>query len=324
MIFIIVFVLSSILTFLVRKIAIKKSIVDIPNERSSHTIPTPRGGGVAIVISWFIGISYLFYNKEIESNLFYALISGIFLVGVSFVDDIRSLSPKLRFFFQLLSSVLALCFLGGLRQLDAGCFVIENAYILTPIALVGILWFINLFNFLDGIDGYEASEIIFICLALFVLFGDNTALILVLACFGFLLWNWQKAKIFMGDVGSTLLGFNIAVFAIYYQNEGVVSVANIMILSSVFWFDATLTLYRRWRNKEQLSVAHKKHAYQRIVQAGFSHQKTVLCSVLLNLIGFVLVYLSLQYSKYVLAFLFADVLILWVVVKMIDKKKKFK
>jgi len=323
MIYIVIVVLSFFLTLLVRKIAIKKSIIDIPNERSSHTVPTPRGGGLAIVIAWFAGLIYFFVNNKIDSSLFYALVSGVFLVLISFLDDIKSQTPRIRFTFQIISSVLALFFLGGLKSVNIGFLTIDCIYIFTPIALIGILWFINLFNFLDGIDGYEASEVIFICLSLFCLINDNIALILALACFGFLLWNWHKAKIFMGDVGSTLLGFNIAVFAIYYQNEGITSILNLMILSSVFWFDATLTLYRRWRNKEQLSVAHKKHAYQRIVQAGFSHQKTVIFSILLNVIGFVLVYLSLLYSKYVLVFLFIDIIVLWYIVKVIDKKKAF-
>lgn len=323
MIYIIIFLASFVLTFVVRKIAIKKSIIDIPNDRSSHTVPTPRGGGLAIVIAWFAGLVYFFINDEIDVNLFYALLSGIFLVVISFIDDIKSQTPKIRFTFQFISSALALYFLGGLNSFDLGFYSIENIYLLTPIAFVAILWFINLFNFLDGIDGYEASEVIMICMSLFCLFGDSITLILAIACFGFLLWNWQKAKIFMGDVGSTILGFNVAVLAIYYQNEHITSILNLMILSSVFWFDATLTLFRRWRNNEQLSVAHRKHAYQRIVQAGFSHQKTVLFSILLNIFAFVLVYLSIQFSNFIVVFLLVDVLALWCVVKYIDGKKPF-
>lgn len=324
MIYSIILALSFVLTILVRKIAIKKAIMDIPNDRSSHTVPTPRGGGLAIVLTWFIGITYLFYIKEIDTSLFYALISGIFLVGISFVDDIKSQSPKRRMFFQILSSLLALYFLGGLEKIDFGFFVFENVYILTPIALVAIVWFINLFNFLDGIDGYEASEVIFICVAMFILFSNSAALILAAACLGFLFLNWQKAKIFMGDVGSTLLGFNIIVFTIYFQNTETSSIFNMLILSSVFWFDATYTLVRRYIVKDKLSEAHRKHGYQRIVQSGFSHQKTVLFSILINIAGFVLVYFSVLNEKYVFIFFIIDVLFLFIVMRFVNKRKAFK
>ena len=324
MIYLVVLALSFVLTILVRKFAIKKAILDIPNERSSHSVPTPRGGGVAIAVTWFIGITYLFLKDEINPNLFYAFLSGIFLVGISFIDDIKSQSPKRRMFFQLLSSILALYFLGGMQKVDVGFFVFENVYLLTPLALVAMVWFINLFNFLDGIDGYEASEVIFICLALFFLFSSSAALVLAASCLGFLFLNWQKAKIFMGDVGSTLLGFNIIVFAIYFQNTETTSIFNLLILASVFWFDATYTLFRRWKVGDKLSEAHKKHAYQRIVQSGFSHQKTVLFSIAINLIGFGLVYLSILQPEFVLLFFGLDLFLLFLVMSFINKKKSFK
>lgn len=324
MIYAVILIISIILTFLVRKFAIKKAILDIPNERSSHSVPTPRGGGVAIAVTWFLGICYLFYIKEIDSSLFFALISGVFLVGISFIDDIKSQSPKRRMFFQVLSSMLALYFLGGMQKVDFGFFVFENVFLLTPLALIAIVWFINLFNFLDGIDGYESSEVIFICGALFFFFSSSAAFVLAAACLGFLFFNWQKAKIFMGDVGSTLLGFNIIVFAIYFQNTETTSIFNLLILSSVFWFDATYTLFRRWRLGETLSEAHKKHAYQRLVQSGFSHQKTVLFSIVINLIGFGLVYLSILKPEFVMLIFVLDVLLLFLVMRFINKRKSFK
>ncbi len=319
----ILILISLVLTYIVRVIAIKKSIMDIPNDRSSHSVPTPRGGGIAIVLTWFLGLSYFFYCDKIDAKLFYALLSGIFLVIISFIDDIKNLSPKLRMTFQIISTVLALYFLGGLQRVDFGFFVFENVYILTPIVFIAIIWFINLFNFLDGIDGHEASEVIFICIAIFLLFSYSVSLILAAACIGFLFMNWQKAKIFMGDVGSTLLGFNVAVLAIYLQNEEVTSIVNILILSSLFWFDATFTLFRRWRNKEKLSEAHKKHAYQRIVQSGFSHQKTVLYSIMINLVLFGLTYFSVMNNEFVLGYLLIGVIFLWLVVKLVDKRKAF-
>jgi Fuc2NAc and GlcNAc transferase len=127
----------------------------------------------------------------------------------------------------------------------------------------------------------------------------------------------------MGDVCSTLLGYNVAIFAIYYQNTNKSSLIIWLILTSVFWLDATVTLFRRIKNKEKLSTAHRKHAFQRIVQAGFSHQKTVLWMLLLNLIGFGFVLLSLQSPKFEIFYLIVDVVFLLFILKYVDKKKPF-
>lgn len=120
-----------------------------------------------------------------------------------------------------------------------------------------------------------------------------------------------------------LLGFNIAVMAIYYQNGMGISIVVSLILTSVFWFDATITLLRRIRNREKLNVAHRKHAYQRIVQAGFSHQKTVLWALVLNLLGFGLAALAIKFQDSSWAFLLIDLTMLLFVFRYIDKKKAF-
>jgi len=185
------------------------------------------------------------------------------------------------------------------------------------------MWFINLFNFLDGIDGYIGMEVVFITSAVILLFNDRVAPLLLVSTLGFLIWNWQPAKIFIGDVGSTLLGFNIAIFSIYYQNASKSSLLIWLMLSSVFWFDATLTLYRRYKNKEQLSVPHKKHAYQRIVQAGFSHQKTVIFGFVLNLLILLIAYFSLKMNKFLIPFFILNIFLLYLVTRRIDKKMRF-
>jgi Fuc2NAc and GlcNAc transferase len=322
-IFGIIILLSFSLTYFVRKWAIHKSILDVPNERSSHSIPTPRGGGIAVAVSWFVGLLYFQFTHKIDSQLFLALLSGLPLAIIGILDDIMSLKPGLRFIVQLGSACLALVFLSGLHNLDFGLFSIENQWLLVPLALVAIVWAVNLFNFLDGTDGYISMEVIFICTAYFIFFQDSITLILAAAVFGFLIWNWPKAKIFMGDVGSTLLGFNVAIFAIYYQNELQVSILVSLILTSVFWFDATITLLRRIKNKEKLNVAHRKHAYQRIVQAGFSHQKTLLWSLGINFVGFGLAWMAFKFENQNWLFLLIDLIMLFVVLRYIDKKKAF-
>jgi len=320
----VIFVLTFILTFLIKKFALKKIILDIPNNRSSHSTPIPRIGGLAIAISWFIALIYFFIQKNINLKLFYALISGVILVIVGLIDDVFSLKPGIRFLSQFLTALIGLIIIGGLKTFDLGFYVFQNKIILTFLALIGIIWSINLFNFLDGIDGYISTEIIFIFLSIFLIFQDNLSLILVFVVLGFLIWNWQPAKIFMGDVGSTLLGYNVAIFAIYFQNTNKTSLIFWLILTSVFWVDATLTLLRRWKHKEKLSEAHRKHAYQRIVQYGYSHQQTDIYQIMTNLlICFPLAFLTIRYSKFCLLFLGIDILILFVIIKIIDKRKAF-
>jgi|ERR1035437_1476481 Fuc2NAc and GlcNAc transferase len=321
--YVIIFSLSFILTMAIRKWAIQKSILDFPNERSSHTLPTPRGGGIAIVIVWFGGLTFFFLTKKVDEKLFFALISGFPLAITGFFDDMVGLKPSIRFIIQLTCAILALYFLGELHSIQFFTKSFSIPILSYLLALVAIVWSINLFNFLDGIDGYITSEVAFVGLAIFLLTGDQIGLLLTFTLLGFLFWNWQKAKIFMGDVGSTLLGFTIAVLAISHHNNNTSSIPVWLILTSVFWFDATVTLLRRIRNKEQLSRAHRKHAYQRIVQAGFSHQKTVLCALSLNIIGFIFAFLAIQYKTFDWLFLFFDLALLLIVLKYIDRKKPF-
>ncbi|HEY9123190.1 MAG TPA: glycosyltransferase family 4 protein [Bacteroidales bacterium] len=318
------FLISLLLTWVVRHWAIKKSIIDHPNERSSHTIPTPRGGGLAIAITWFVGLIVLFAYNQIETNLFWALIAGLPLPFIGFLDDIFSLKPGIRSLIQLLSAILGIAILGGLKYLDIGFTTLEWKWIFTPLAVIGIVWAINLFNFLDGTDGYCSMEAIFISAALIILIAFSPVLALFIACVaGFLFWNWPKAKIFMGDVGSTLIGYNVAIFAIYYQNEHKLSLIVFLIISAVFWFDATLTLIRRIRNKEKLSIAHRKHAFQRFVQAGFSHQDLLIGQFIVNLFLLLIAYFCMLYPTYSLFFLLLSIILIFAPIKFIDKKKPF-
>ena len=319
MIYALLFLFSFVLTYVMKNYAIKKSLVDIPNARSSHTVATPHGGGVAIAITWFIGLTYLYYIDDINVSLYFALMVGIVISIVSYIDDLIELSPRIRLVSQALVALLGLYFLGGFKELNIFFFHIENQIFINIFAFFMIIWFINLYNFLDGIDGYAGSEAIFLSFAGFILFRDDLFLVLSVAVLGFLFWNWHKAKIFMGDVGSTLLGYNIAIFTIYYSNQESTNFWIWIILFGVFWFDATLTLLRRYFNKESLSQAHKKHAYQRLVQSGWSHNKVVLLSFVVDIMLFLIVYFV---TNVFIAFLMS-LIVLYSFVKYIDTKKGF-
>jgi len=319
MIYILLFLLSFGLTYLIKNHSIKNSLVAEITERSSHTIPTPHGGGIAIAITWFIGLSYLFFINSINNSLYYALMTGIIISVVSYFDDLFELSAKIRLITQAIVAVLGLYFLGGFEKLDLFFFSIDNQIITNIFAFFMIVWFINLYNFLDGLDGYAGSEAVFLGIAGFILFGGDHFLILIVAILGFLVWNWHKAKIFMGDVGSTLLGYTVAVFTIYYANQEATNFWVWIILFGLFWFDATLTLFRRYKNREKLSQAHKKHAYQRLNQSGWAHDKVVISSIFVNLILLGLVFfISNKFISFILS-----IIILYGTIKVIDSRKRF-
>lgn len=317
-------VLSFILTYIIRLYALKFKIIDIPNKRSSHTIPTPRGGGLAIVICWYIGITILFAVGQIAANLYYALMSGLILAIISLIDDVISLKPTVRLSAQMISAILAIFLLKENLAVIISGWTISTQFILVPLFVIAIIWFINLYNFLDGIDGYASVEAISVAIIIY-LFTGNLICILLIACVsGFLFWNWPKARIFMGDVGSTQLGFILIVLGIYFNNEGQFNLILWIIITSPYWFDATLTLYRRWRNKEKLSQAHKKHIYQRIVQSGFSHLQTDMALIILNvLLAFVILLIN-KYNILTFPLFISVILLLFIINHQTDKKIPFK
>ena len=303
--------------------AVRNKMTVVPNERSLHDMPTPKGGGIAIVLTWYIGISVLFFSGIIERSLFFALLSGILLAIVSLIDDIRGLKPVIRLIVQFITAIIAFNFLHGLRPLVMPEISFNYDYIVYPIAIVGMVWFINLFNFMDGVDGFASLEALIIC-AVFFVFTWSLATILLIACItGFLYWNWPKASIFMGDVGSTQLGFILVVFGIYYHNTFDFSILNWIMLTSPFWFDATLTLLRRWRNGENLSEAHRKHVYQRMVQAGSSHEQVNVYLLLINVFIIFLIILYREFKILQIPLFAVSLIFFYLITRQVDKRVPF-
>jgi len=317
------FLLSFVLTYLIRVWALKYKIIDIPNRRSSHTSPTPRGGGLAIITCWYIGITILFFNELINDRLYYAFISGSLLAIISLLDDLVSIKPLVRLLAQFITASLALFFLEGFDVIEIYKWNIASEIILILFALLAITWFINLYNFLDGIDGYASIEAICIAIVLFMFTGNNAALILIASIAGFLFWNRPKAKIFMGDVGSTQLGYIIIVLGIHLHNDGQFNFINWILLSSPFWFDATLTLFRRWRNGETLSQAHKKHVYQRLVQAGYNHLQVNMILIGLNIYIAVNLLLISRFNYLIIPLFLTTIIILYLLTRIVDRKVPF-
>ncbi len=306
--------LSLLGTYVMRWYSLKKDILDIPNDRSSHTVPTPRGGGVAIIIVFYIGL--LYFYKSVDTHLFYALLTAIPIALISILDDIYTLSSKVRFLVQSMAAISALYCLGGVNHIDFIVFELSGVW-LNMIAFIAILWLTNLYNFLDGIDGYAGMEAVTVGIGIYVLFGNPMGLVISMASVGFLYFNWHKASIFMGDVGSATLGFIFAVFVFSDTTHGNIYIW--MVLLSLFWLDATVTLMRRARNKEKLTQAHKKHAYQRLVQSGYIPSRIVLYAGSINIVFIIFLY----YWDHPLIILGTNMLVLSLILNFIERKKQF-
>jgi len=318
MLYLILFILSIILTLFVKQYTKKKDILDIPNFRSSHSAPTPKGGGLAIIITFYVGISYLYFISEIDQKLFFLLFSSAPIMITGLIDDVVMVEWKIRILIQLICSILAVYILGGINSIDFLLFEL-NGWWLNIFVVITIIWFTNLYNFLDGIDGYAASQSIIAGFGSFILTGSPIGLLIAICSIGFLFFNWPKASIFMGDVGSTTLGFLFAVSCFYDTSSGGIYVW--LILLSFFWFDATYTIVKRYLNKEQITVPHKKHLYQRLLQSGLSNKKILFFLIFFNII---FIFLLKLLPIYTYPYLFLGIIVfLFFLVKQIDKKKAF-
>jgi Fuc2NAc and GlcNAc transferase len=283
---------SGLLTSLLRKIALARGLLDIPNKRSSHLVPTPTGGGAAIVLAATAACAALWARGGLETDVLLALLGGLVVATTGFVDDWHELKAGLRLVVHMIAAVWALVWLGGLPPLSIGNEPLSFGAVGYAVGVLGIVWVINLFNFMDGIDGLAASEGVFVTwggalLATLVtaIHGVSEAACLVgAACAGFLLWNWPPAKIFLGDVGSGYLGYVIAVLALAAARLDPVALYAWVILGGVFWVDATLTLVRRTLRGEALHRAHCSHAYQGLARRWGRHQPVTLTVVGINIL----------------------------------------
>lgn len=273
---------------LMRSYALKRHIVDVPNARSSHAVPVPRGGGVAIVLSFLLGFTALFLFGKVPADLFIALTGGSLLVaGVSFWEDCRRLAIGLRLLAHFAAAGWALYWLGGMAPVDFGFATWSWGWFRQVLGVVGLVWLINLYNFMDGIDGIAASEAIFVAGAAILLLGlapdlSWTIGLLAATCAGFLVMNWSPARIFMGDTGSCFLGFAFGVLAIATSAREMLPVWCWVILLGVFLVDATVTLLTRMVRGTRWYDAHCSHAYQRLAKAQGSHLQAVLAVLLIN------------------------------------------
>jgi Fuc2NAc and GlcNAc transferase len=284
---------AAVLTALVRRLALSQGALDVPNARSSHSMPTPRGGGLAIVMTTTVGLLVLTGRGAVPFDLCMALVGGGLAVAVvGFLDDRITVPASVRLIVHLLAAVWAVGWLGGLEKVGIGNHIAHPGLAGKLLAMIGITWVLNLFNFMDGIDGIAASEAVFVVCAgaMLVSLGGGVGGVAVVAalfagaCAGFLLWNWPPARIFLGDVGSGYLGYVVAVLALEANRQDSVAVWIWLILGGVFFVDATVTVVRRSLRGERVSQAHRSHTYQRLARRWRSHGQVTLAVMALNLV----------------------------------------
>lgn len=270
---------SGVITGAVRRFALRRGMLDVPGPRSSHVRPTPRGGGLGFVLVFLAAVTALLWCYPGDRHVWAAVLGGGLLVaGVGWWDDRRALSSWVRLALYGVAALWAVLWLGGLPNLSLGLRTLRLGGAGYLLAWLGTFAFLNIYNFMDGIDGLAGGEGLVVSLAagcLLALAGDwplaTVCWALAAGLLGFLPWNWYPAKIFMGDVGSNFLGFTFCILAIASENRGSLPALVWMVLLGVFVVDGGITFLRRIARREQLYIAHKKHAYQRAVQRGYSH-----------------------------------------------------
>jgi Fuc2NAc and GlcNAc transferase len=280
------------LTRAVRHDALRREVLDLPNERSSHAVPTPRGGGVAIVVVTLAAEVALAINGWLSPRETLALaVGGVAVAAIGWLDDHGGLRASVRGAVHFAAAAWALYWLGGLPELRVGTGSVALGFLGAVLAVFGIVWSTNLYNFMDGIDGLAGGEAVTAGVAggvLLLAAGErgtaSVALALAAASAGFLAWNWAPARIFMGDAGSYFLGFTFAVLAVASERAGAVPLLAWMVLLGAFVFDATATLARRVRRGERFHHAHRSHAYQRAANAMKSHARVSGAVLALNLV----------------------------------------
>ena len=271
------------------KYAQEKKLLDIPNVRSSHSVPTPRGGGLAIVIVLMLaGLVSLFLPQAPVQSLLCLLVATLAFALLGWQDDKHGLPVSIRFLIQsLIAALSSMWLLWGI----AGFSITIEGIVMLLLCVLWTVWMANLYNFMDGIDGISAFETIILGAVTSYWFATEGVLTMAIICIavagaalGFLRWNWSPAKIFMGDVGSLALGAFFAIIAVIGTVGVGLPFVAFLILYAVYLADSGITLLHRMIKGEKWWQAHRSHFYQRAVQSGFSHAQVSLAVMMLNII----------------------------------------
>ena len=306
-----------------RQWSLRRNIFDVPNERSSHTVPTPRGGGL-IITSVCLSI-FLIYCLFFQIDFYWSYFAGAVIVAlISWLDDLFSISSLWRFLCHSLAAILVVWSLGFWDAVYipfAG--TIQLGQTGQVITFFWIVWMINAYNFMDGIDGIAGAQALtggvgwlFIGMLLGIEHTGFYGGIIAFSSLGFLIHNWQPAKIFMGDVGSAFLGYSFAVLPLLALKETdkeqfllpVIAVTLVLL----FVFDSLITLFKRIFKREKIWQAHREHIYQRLIISGFSHRFVTSLYAALSIIILILLILWVENRE-----IFKDVVFLLIAFQLI-------
>ena len=286
--------LSLLLTGLIRRYALTQNLLDIPNSRSSHQVPTPRGGGLAIVATFFAGLLSLWLTGSLPTQVLLALTgAGGLVAWVGFLDDRRHIAPQWRLAAHFFGAAWGLFWLGQLPPLPVFGHLLYLGWVGYLLVALYLVWLLNLYNFMDGIDGIAGIEAITVCLGgvLASVFAAPAGqqdwqipALLLSAVVGFLYWNFPRARIFMGDSGSGFLGLTLGLLSIRAAQVAPELFWCWLILLGVFIVDATTTLFRRVIRGETFHEAHRSHAYQYASRCFAAHRQVSLVVGLINLL----------------------------------------
>jgi UDP-N-acetylmuramyl pentapeptide phosphotransferase/UDP-N-acetylglucosamine-1-phosphate transferase len=319
-----VFILLALLSYLgvhlIRLYAEKRELLDHPNERSSHSIPTPRGGGLAIVIlvlaTGFLSASQAGWNR----SLIYLLGAGI-IAWLGWRDDLHSLSPRLRFLVQGIVAVVSIFTLGYFKAVTIPMLgELQLGVVGIAITFLWIIGLTNAYNFMDGIDGMAGGVALSAGIGWMWLawnmnnpFAFSVALAITAGSLGFLGHNWSPARIFMGDVGSTFLGYSFAVLPLISSDRSGDALLLGTLLMWTIIMDAGVTFIERLIRRENVFAAHRSHLYQRLVIAGYKHVTVSSLYILLTLLAGLLSYEWSQGHRIAPPLIFLGLPLIWII-----------
>jgi Fuc2NAc and GlcNAc transferase len=302
---------------LVTRRAHKWALIDSPNYRSSHKVPTPSGGGIGFVLSGTLTGLYLSVTSLPSLHTITVLIISCVLAGVGLHDDRKPMPARLRLGIQIVMGASLLFVLGGLPEMQRFVDAWFTRTLIYAFLLLVIVWWINLYNFMDGIDGLAGMQTVFMLLAgafLLVLprhelMSDpiiGWMLCIAGATSGFLVLNWAPAKIFMGDVGSIYLAFMLLSFGLLSIRNEFIPVATGLsmwaILGATFATDATITLMTRMLTIRRWHEAHRTHLYQRLARKLGNHSRVTLLYLAVNLLWLLpLAFVCVRYPQWAVA-----------------------
>jgi len=328
-IFILLALLSYILVYLIRRWVVKDYLLDHPNDRSMHSMPIPRGGGLAIVFVVLGAGLFSASQTDLNHSLVY-VVCGIVIALLGWRDDVKSLSPIIRFAVQGIVAVVSIISMGYFKSVTIPLFgELQLGVVGVVITFLWIIGLTNAYNFMDGIDGMAGGVAVSAGLGWMWLssasgnsFAFWVALAISAGSLGFLFHNWSPAKIFMGDVASTFLGYSFAVLSLLSADKGGDALLLGTLLMWTFIMDAGLTFINRLRKGEKVFSAHRSHLFQRLVIGGYKHSTVSSLYILLTLFAGYLSYEWARGHQFAAPIIFLGLPLIWILLSRYTSRLK--